>query len=140
MSLFGLKKAEKDTSKEKLVIRDILVARAEVVSSYNDGQGCGPMCDTLYFLVRVEEGRYRELFSDSRIATERECHHDGICTRSLDTPYIEKVFLLTKFLKRKGLNDKMTKSELFAFITHLNVLNNIGALDDMDDSDEVSEE
>ena len=37
MSLFGLKKEEKDTSKEKIVIRDILVARAEVVSSYNDG-------------------------------------------------------------------------------------------------------
>ena len=139
MSLFGRKKEEEDISDVRVTVNDVFVARAEVVSSYNDGQGCGPKYTTMYFLVKVVDGKYHELFTNRKLDLESECYHDGCCSRSFDKPYIEKVYVLTRFIKRRS-SDKLTIRELFDIIVHLNVLNDVGALDNIDDSDEESEE
>ena len=140
MCLFGRKKEKVvDISDVPIVVKEVFVAKAEVVSSYNDGQGCGPRCVNMFFLVKVVDGKYHELFSNSKLDMESDCHHDGCCTRNFDTPYIEKIYRLTRFIK-KGPNDKLTIRELFQIINHLNVLNDVGALDDIDELEKENEE
>ena len=119
------KRKRKATIDANVNVADVYVVTARIVSSYNNGHGCSPMCVTMYFLAKCEKGEYYELFSGTKL--EREKQPEGGCLfRSFDTPYVKKVEPLTEFLvnpKKKTISIQ----SLFSFITNTNVMGRLGA-------------
>ena len=131
-------KRKASTNPSTLVnVEDVYVATTNITSSYNDGTGCGPICVTWYFLVKLENNEYHELFAGKKLEKGEDNHKDGVISANFDTPYIEKIEPLTEYLRDKS-EKKMNIQLLFDFITHMNVLNSIGAFDD-DQEDEEEE-
>ena len=66
MSMFRPKTKEE---KKEFEVDKIYVAKTEIISSYNDGQGCGPRVVTQYYLVTRcdEDDSIRELFSGVKL-------------------------------------------------------------------------
>ncbi len=117
MAFFDKRKA---ASVSNLKIENVKVATTTIISSYNDGDGAGPRCVKWYFLVREENGKYYEIFSDRQIEKETDTHHDGYVSQKLDTPYIEKLEPLAEYLRDS--NKKVIESQLlFDFILGMNV-------------------
>ena len=115
-------------------VEDLYVATTTITSSHNDGTGCSPICVTWYFLVKLENNEYHELFAGKKIEKEEDTHKDNMVVANFDTPYIEKIEPLTKYLRDKS-EKKMNIQLLFNFITNMNVLNSLGAFED-DQEDE----
>lgn len=87
----------KENIDKNIKVAEVYVVTAKIVSSYNNGDGCGPMCVTMYFLAKLEKDEYYELFYGTKL--EREKQPEGGCLiRSFDTPYVNKVVPLTEFL------------------------------------------
>lgn len=132
-------KRKKSTNPNTLVnVEDVYVAKTTITSSHNDGSGWGPKCVTWYFLVKLENNEYHELFAGKKIEKEEDTHKDGMVFANFDTPYIEKIEPLTEYLRDKS-EKKMNIQLLFDFITNMNVLNSLGAFED-DQEDEDDEE
>lgn len=129
------KKSKKDTSNTEIKVADVYVVTSNLTSSYDDGSGCGPMCVTLYFLAKCEDDEYYELFYGKKF--EKKESKDGYSFQKFDTPYVEKVEPLKKYLKDP---DKVIIDIefLFDFITNMNVLSSLGAFEE--EEDEESEE
>ena len=54
-----------------------------IISSYNDETGTDPICVKWYFLVREENEKYYEIFSDKQIEKESDTHHEGFIEQIL---------------------------------------------------------
>lgn len=119
-------------------VEDVYVATTTITSSHNDGTGWGPRCVTWYFLVKLENNEYHELFAGKKIEKEEDTHKDDMVVANFDTPYIEKIEPLTEYLRDKS-KKKINIQLLFDFITNMNVLNSLGAFED-NESDEGDEE
>jgi len=123
-------KRKASTNPSTLVnVEDVYVATTTITSSHNDGTDCGPRCVTWYFLVKLENNEYHELFAGKKIEKEEDTHKDDMVVASFDTPYIEKIEPLTEYLRDKS-EKKMNIQLLFDFITNMNVLNSLGAFED----------
>ena len=120
-------------------VKNVYVATTTITSSYNDGNGCGPRCVTWYFLVKLKHDKYYELFAGKHLEKEEDTHENGMIYAHFDTPYIEKVEPLAKYLTN-SFKKKMSIQLLFDFITDMNVLNSLGAFDDNEDDDETEGE
>ena len=134
-------KRKESTNPSTLVnVEDVYVAKTTITSSHNDGTGCGPICVTWYFLVKLENNEYHELFAGKKIEKEEDTHKDDMVVANFDTPYIEKIEPLTEYLRDKS-EKKMNIQLLFDFITNMNVLNSLGAfVDDQEDEDDEETE
>ena len=123
-------KRKTSTNPSTLVnVEDVYVATTTITSSHNDGTGGGPRCVTWYFLVKLENNEYHELFAGKKLEKEEDTHKNDMVVASFDTPYIKKVEPLTEYLRDKS-EKKMNIQLLFDFITNMNVLNSFGAFED----------
>ena len=123
-------KRNASTNSSTLVnVKDVYVATTTITSSYNDGSGMGPRCVTWYFLIKLENNEYHELFSGKKIERNENTHNEDVSVAHFDTPYIEKTEPLTKFLRDKSKKE-MEIQLLFDFITNMNVMNFMGAFKD----------
>ena len=119
-------KRNASTNSSTLVnVKDVYVATTTITSSYNDGSGMGPRCVTWYFLIKLENNEYHELFSGKKIERNEDTHNEDVSVAHFDTPYIEKTEPLTKFLRDKSKKE-MEIQLLFDFITNMNVMNFMG--------------
>lgn len=116
---------------EKVNVDEVSVVTTSIISCYNDGTGAGPRCVTYYFLARLENGKYHELFSNKILEKEADTHREGAMIASFDEPYIVKVKPLKDFLKDTNTRE-LGLDSLFNFILHYNVLNSLGAFDKED--------
>lgn len=134
-------KRKSSTNSSMLVnVKDVYVATTTITSSHDDGTGCGPRCVAWYFLVRLENNKYYELFAGKQLEREEDTHKDGVVFTNFDTPYIKKVEPLTEYLKDNSKKE-ITIQLLFDFITNMNVLNSLGAFeDDQDNKDNENDE
>ena len=113
---------------EEVKVEEVKVATTTIISSYIDEAGEGPRFVRWYFLVREVNEKYYEIFSDKQIEKESDTHDDGFTSKTFDTPYIEKLEPLTKYLrnpKQKVINLQL----LFDFILDMNVRGRLGAFD-----------
>lgn len=132
-------KRKASTNSSMLVnVEDVYVATATITSSHNDGSGWGPRCVTWYFLVKLENNEYHELFAGKKIEKEEDTHKDDMVVANFDTPYIEKLKPLTEYLRDKSKKE-MNIQLLFDFITNMNVLNSLGVLEEQQDNEEDEE-
>lgn len=116
MAFFKKRKDSKPPS-TLVNVEDVYVVTTTITSSYNDGTGCGPRCVKWYFLAKLENNEYFELFAGKKL------EKDLVCVK-FDTPYIEKVEPLTEYLcvnHKKHINIQL----LFDFITNMNVKNSL---------------
>ena len=109
------KRKRKGTVDANVKVADVYVITSMIISSYNDGTGCGHMFVTMYFLARREDGEYYELFSGKKIEKDNR-PKDGFLVQNFDTP--------------KSTIDIQC---LFDFITNMNVLNTLGAFEETED-------
>ena len=110
-------------------VEKVYVATTNITSSYHNATVGSPMCITWYFLARLENTEYHELFSDKKIEKEENLHKNGVVTASFDTPYITKIEPLKEYLK--DIKAKTIDTQLlFDFITKMNVLSTISAFND----------
>lgn len=135
MAFFRRKR--KGTINANVKVADVQVVTSMIISSHNDGTGGGPMCVTMYFLAKCEDGEYYELFSGKKLEKEKQ-PEDGFLFQTFDTPYVKKAEPLTKYLRNPN---KVTIDiqSLFNFITQMNVLGKLGAFSDEED-EETSQE
>ena len=126
MAFFRRKR--KDTIKTNVKVSDIYVVTSIIISSYNAGTGFGPMCVTMYFLGKYEDGEYYELFSGKKLENKKQ-PEDGFLFQTFDTPYVKKAEPLTKYL-RNHKKEMIDIQSLFDFITQMNVLDKLGFLSD----------
>lgn len=91
----------------------IYLLTTSIISNYNDGSGLGPRVVTRYFLAKENKGKYYELFSNVLIK-EKEANGGYF-----NTPCIEKIEPLTKYMKNPG-KKTMEKKLLFDFLLELN--------------------
>ena len=132
-------KRKESTNPSTLVnVEDVYVAKTTITSSHNDGSGWGPRCVTWYFLVKLENNEYHELFAGKKIEKEEDTHKDDMVVANFDTPYIEKLKPLTEYLRDKS-EKKMNIQLLFDFITNMNVLNSLGVLEEQQDNEDDEE-
>ena len=130
------KRKESTNSSTLANVEDVYVAKTTITSSHNDGTGCGPQCVTWYFLVKLENNEYHELFAGKKLEKEKDIHKDDMVIAYFDTPYIEKIEPLTYYLRDKS-QKKIDIQLLFDFITNMNVLNSLGAFEDKEGDKET---
>lgn len=124
------KKFRKGTINSKVKVADIYVVTSEIISSYNDGNGCGPICVTMYFLAKCEGNEYYELFSGKKLEKKEQLEDDFcVLLQNFDTPYLEKAEPLTKYLTYPNQTIIDIQS-LFDFITEMNVSSWLKTLSD----------
>jgi len=78
---------------------------------------------TWFFLARIENNKYYELFAGKRLQTEEEAY--DVDSIEFDMPYIVKADPLKDYLVDET-EKEMDIQSLFDFITNLNVLNSVG--------------
>ncbi len=99
-------------NEKKYDVKDVYILETTIVSSINDGSGCGPLCITQYYAGTCENGKYRELFSGRKLEMDSNI-------KTFDIPYIVEAKPLKEYLKNP--NEKTIKSELlFDFLVSLN--------------------
>lgn len=129
-------KRKASTGSSALVnVEDVYVATTLIVSSHSDGAGYGPMCITWYFLVKLEDNEYHELFAGKKMEKEEDAHKDDMVCKNFDTPYIQKVEPLTEYLRdpsQKQINIQL----LFDFITDMNVSHSLKSFKGDEDNDD----
>lgn len=113
---------------ENVNVEDVYVAKATITSSYNDLTGCGPKCVTWYFLIKIVNNDYHEIFSNRKLEKKEDTHKDDVVFAKFDTPYVEKIKPLREYLIHKS-EKKMSIQLLFDFIINMNVLNSLGAFE-----------
>lgn len=123
MSFF--KRKHKESTDTMVKVADVFVTTSMIISSHNDGTGCGPMCVTMYFLAKCEDGEWHELFSGKKQETEKQ-PQDGFLSQTFDTPYVQKSEPLIKYMRNPN-KDTIDLQSLFDFITNMNVLGQLGA-------------
>lgn len=125
------KKKRKGTINTNVKVADVYVVTSMIISSHNDGNGFGPMCVTMYFLAKCENGEYYELFSGKKLEKEKQ-PEDGFLSQTFNTPYVKKAEPLNQYLRNQK---KVTIDiqSLFDFITQINVLGKLGAFSDEED-------
>lgn len=143
MAFFRRKRKDNINAEVKVAevkVADVFVATSEIISSHNDGTGCGPRCVTMYFLAKCEDGEYYELFSGKKLEKEKQ-PEDGFLSQTFDTPYVKKTEPLSTYLRVPN-KETIDIQSLFVFITHMNVLDKLGAFseEDEEDDEETSEE
>lgn len=110
-----------DRKKREYEVDKVYVLTTDLVSDYDDGNGCSPGTVTAYYLATKKDDKYYELFSGVYI--EGEFTKDGsskpIMVRSFNTPYIMSVEPLRKHIK--DMYKKLNSEELFYFITEMNL-------------------
>lgn len=116
-------------NKHRLVrVGPLKVATTIITSSYYDGSGAGARRVKWYFIVREVNGKYYDVFSNSQILKESDTHNHGSTIKKFDTPYIEELEPVTKYLRNP--NKKFITSQcLFEFIIHMNAQQILLALD-----------
>jgi len=116
------KKKQRSEMKKEVVLKvdEIFLATTYIISSYNDGTGCGPKEVKWYLLVTEQNGEYYEIFSDKKIQKELDTHKDGIVCANFDTPYIIQTAPLREYLQDENQKD-IKLQLLFDFITLMNV-------------------
>lgn len=132
MSLFSKRRI---SSIAKVNVSEVKVANVMFISSSGAGLGAGPMCTNFYLLVREEDGKYYELFSDRKIEKESDKkekgsdeHSPDFTSLNFDKPYIRKIEPLTNYLRNPKL--KAIKLHLlFDFLLCLNVEESFEKLD-----------
>lgn len=129
MKLFKKNKQDKKT----YATNEIYVLTTTITSNYDDGSHNGPICVTWYFLATKKDDFYYELFSEKKIEKETDMHSDGVVSLTFNVPYIERVEPITQYLVDSSKKE-LDKVLLFDFITNMNVLNHLGAFE------EISEE
>ena len=130
------KRKRKGTINTNVKVADVYVVTSIIISSHNFIIGRGPMCVTMYFLAKCEDGEYYELFSGKKMEKEKQ-PEDGFLAHTLDTPYVEKAEPLNKYLKSNKLTIDI--ESLFDFITDMNVLGKLGAFPDEEDEESSQE-
>lgn len=106
----------------KLVnVEEVYVLTATINSNYVDGLERGPQCVTWYFLAKIENGEYYELFSGLKLEKERDCHGDWYCISNYNIPYVTKEEPLRKYLRDDCKIKMVNLQSLFDFITIKNV-------------------
>lgn len=127
-------KSNNRSTKLEFNCADVYVLTTTIISSYNDGMGCGPRCVTWYFLSTRCQNEYYELFSGKKLKKESDCHSDGYTLKTFNEPYIEKIEPLKDYLRDK--NKKTMDSQLlFDFITQMNVEASISSSGRNEDDD-----
>ena len=122
----------KGTSTGIVKVEDVKVATITIISSYDDGSGVIPRCVKCYFLVREENGKYHEIFSDKQFEKESDTHHDGDASQNFDIPYIQKLEPLAEYLRNP--NEKVIELQLlFNFILDMNVQEILKSFDESND-------
>ena len=129
MAFFRRKR--KGTIETNVKVSDIYVVTSIIISNHNDGTGAGPMCVTMYFLAKCEDGDYYELFSGKKIEKDNR-PKDGFLVQNFDTPYVKKAEPLKVYLKHPN-KSTIDIQCLFDFITNMNVLNTLGAFEETED-------
>lgn len=129
MTFFKRKVSSNTSRVVEVEVEEVYVAKTTIVSSYDDGTGCGPRCVTWCFLVKLEDGEYKELFSNRKLEKQEDTNRNGIVIADFDTPYIDNVEPLKEHLLDKN-TEKMNIQLLFDFITNMNVLTSLGAFKD----------
>lgn len=123
MGIFKNKKRKEDNETlevKTMEVEKVKVATTGIVSSYDDGSGLGPRCLKWYFLVYEVNGEYHEIFSNRKIEKALDTCHKGTTHKTFNTPYIEKLEPLSKFLKNP--EEKLIELDiLFDFILDMNV-------------------
>jgi len=128
------KRKRKGTINTNVKVADIYVTTAMIISSHYDESGCGPMCVTMYFFAKCEDGEYYELFSCKKLDMEKE-PENGILCQSFDTPYVKKAEPFSRYMKNPN-KATIDIQSLFDFITEMNVLNMLGAFSEEETSQE----
>ena len=126
-------------AKTTVNVEEVYVAKTTITSSYNDGAGWGPQCATWYFLVKLENNEYHELFAGKKIEKVEDTHKDDMVVANFNTPYIEIIVPLTEYQRDKS-EKEMNIQDLFDFITNMNVLNSLGAFEDDQEDEEETED
>jgi len=129
MAFFRRKR--KGTINAKVKVADVQVVTSMIISSHNDGTGGGPMCVTMYFLAKCEDGEYYELFSGKKLEEEKQ-PEDGFLLQTFDTIYVKKAESLKNYLSNQNIKI-IDKQSLFDFITNMNVLGKLGAFSSKED-------
>lgn len=117
MGIFNSKKEKKRTDLAIYAPSEIYLLTTTIISSYDDGTGCGPRCIKQYYLAKKENDKYYELFSGVEIRclyNSTEGYTDG----EFNTPIIEKIEQFTEYVKDP--NKKLSTEKLFYFITMFN--------------------
>ena len=125
--MWPFRQENSDSTHKAVKIEEVCVITSTIITSHNDGTGCGPRCVTWYFLAKVENGECHELFSGKKLEKEEDTQSKRMNIAKFDTPYIRKVEPVKEYLCNKGMK-KMDIQTLFDFITNMNVLGAIGAL------------
>ena len=98
-------------------VDDVFVIKTNIISSYNDGSGCGPLCFDTYFLAKQKKDKYYELFTGKLL--KQTVDGSKVSFQTFDTPYIKEIKPLKEYLKIK--NETHMESELlFDFLISLN--------------------
>ena len=130
MSMFKPKTKEE---KKEYEVNKIYVAKTEIISSYNDGQGCGPRVVTQYYLVTRcdEDDSVRELFSGIKLEALRNMQR-------FDTVYVVETKKLTEYMKNP--DEKTLSAELlFNFLVMLNTEEIVRTYTDAENGGETEE-
>lgn len=130
-----------DTFYKSVNIKNVYVAEADIISSYNDGTGTGPKMCTSFFLVTRKKDKvlpafdkFYELFSGKQLKSEAENNAARIFVKNFDTPYVVKITPLREFLVHPN-KKKMNIELLFDFITKMNADNSLGAFDEKNEEE-----
>lgn len=95
-------------------VSDLFLVTAEIISSYNDGNGAGPRAaQKVYFAAVKENDSYYELFSNVELKKEE----DG---KTFNIPYITKVEPLRSYVENEEVK-MMDETLLFYFILNFNL-------------------
>lgn len=124
----GIFSKRKSTGTGTLKVEEVKVATTII----NYGSEAGSRFVKWYFLVREVNGKYYEIFSDKQIDKEEDTHHNGFTIQSFETPYIQKLEPLTRYLR----NPKKKVIELqllFDFILDMNVQEQLGTSEERED-------
>lgn len=117
----GIIKLKKDKKRKELPVynpKELYLLTTNIVSNYDDGKGFGPRYVEQYYLTKMKDNKYYEIFSNVEIKYEDDSTAGFIC-REFNTPMISKVEPFTEYVKDP--NKKLTTEEIFYFITMINV-------------------
>ena len=122
--------------KKKRKAKNLYLAKTEIISSYDNSNGFGPMCVTQYFLAEKRNKKYYELYSGEELELEENTKEPGFCFKTTDVPYITEIGHISRYSDKKEFTD----SELFDFITRTNTYNTIDLLTENDEDEDFEEE
>lgn len=123
----SFRKNRKCSINANVKVEDVYVVTAIIISSHNNGAGCGPRCVDMFFLAKYEYGEYYELFSGKKLEKEK-IPENGFLSKSFDTPYVRNAKPLAEYLRDKSKKE-IDIQLLFDFIINKNVFNFLEAVE-----------